>query len=61
MNYLASLSTFQQMTLFTALVIFWAVAATFGAIFVAHRQNKRFADRSSLGNKRSGRCGCCGR
>lgn len=61
MNYLASLSTFQQMTLFAALVIFWAVAATFGAIFVAHRQNKRFADRSSLRNKRSGRCGCCGR
>lgn len=61
MNYLASLTTFQQMTLFTALVILWAVAATLGAVIVAHRQNKRFSERSSSCDRCPGRCGCCGR
>ena len=60
MNYLASLTTFQQMTLFAALVILWAVAATLGAIFVAYRQNKRLAERSGSRDRCPGRCGCCG-
>lgn len=57
MNYLASLSTFQQMTLFAALVMFSAVAATLGAIFAAYRQNKRLGERSGGLDRRPSRCG----
>lgn len=39
MNFLETLSTFQQMTLFAAIIIVWAVAMTVGAVIVAHRQN----------------------
>lgn len=57
MSYLASLSTFQQMTLFAALVMFSAVTATLAAIFVAYRQNKRLGDRSSGFDRRPSRSG----
>lgn len=45
MNFLETLSTFQQMTLFAAIIIVWAVAMTVGAVIVAHRQNLRFQGR----------------
>jgi len=46
MNFLETLSTFQQMTLFAASVVVSAVAATVGAVIVAHRQNRRFEERT---------------
>lgn len=46
MNFLETLSTFQQMTLFAAIVVVSAVVATVGAVIVAHRQNRRFEERA---------------
>lgn len=37
-----SWTTFQQMSLFAGLVIFWCVALTALAVWVAHRQNSRY-------------------
>lgn len=53
MNFLETLSTFQQMTLFAAIVVVSAVLATVGAVIVAHRQNRRFEERTRNSRRRS--------
>lgn len=55
MNYLDSLSTYQQMSLFAGLVISVAIVATLTALWIAYRQNKRFDERQRRGLKRRGR------
>lgn len=53
MKFLETLSTFQQMTLFAAIIMVSAVVATVGAVIVAHRQNRRFEDRTRNNRRRS--------
>jgi len=53
MKFLETLSTFQQMTLFAAIIMVSAVVATVGAVIVAHRQNRRFEDRTLNNRRRS--------
>lgn len=55
MNFLETLSTFQQMTLFAAIVVVSAIVATVGAVIVAFRQNRRFEERSRQHGRRSAR------
>ncbi|UXF72595.1 hypothetical protein K7574_00575 [Stenotrophomonas maltophilia] len=55
MNYLDSLSTYQQMSLFAGLVISVAIVATLTALWIAYRQNKRFDERQRRRLKKRGR------
>ncbi|WP_458998471.1 hypothetical protein [Stenotrophomonas sp. PSU-St7] len=58
MNYLDSLSTYQQMSLFAGIVIFVAIVMTLAALWIAYRQNKRFDERQRRRLKRGGRSTC---
>lgn len=55
MNYLDSLSTYQQMSLFAGLLISVAIVATLTALWIAYRQNKRFDERQRRRLKKRGR------
>lgn len=52
MNYLDSLSTYQQMSLFAGLLISVAIVATLTALWIAYRQNKRFDERQRQRQRR---------
>lgn len=58
MNYLDSLSTYQQMSLFAGVVILVAIVVTLAALWIAYRQNKRFDERQRRRLKRGGRSTC---
>lgn len=55
MNYLDSLSTYQQMSLFAGVVILVAVVVTLAALWIAYRHDKRFDERQRRRLKRGGR------
>jgi len=55
MNYVDSLSTYQQMSLFAAVVILVAIVVTLAVLWIAYRQNKRFDERQRRRLKRCGR------